>query len=198
MVGNVNSWIGEVVEITSFDTITLQLYINDFDMIQNPFISIHRNEDEVIYCTIQLFNDSIDKSRKAIALNLNDEELNTEHPEHVFLIKPYLTAINIGTFTKTTFTSGVQKFNLGLHSRFVVTKAETIIKFTQNEHTLNSLLSYITNNPFLKPRIKSICSLWTTKIGNFETKNIILRNLSYLLRNDYFLLKEIAEYINHN
>jgi hypothetical protein len=196
MVQNEYFWIGELVEISSFDSITIQLYKSDFNMIKNPFISLYKDKNEIIYCVTQIFEDSIDKSRKAIALNLSDEELRIEHPEHTYLIKPYISAVLVGTFNESSFTSGVKMFNVGLHNRLAITQSETILKLYQNKYTFSSLLSYVVNHPFLKLQLKLICSLWIKQKENSETKNVLLRNLSYLLRDDYFLLKEISDYLD--
>jgi hypothetical protein len=191
-------WIGEVVEVSSYDTILVELYKKEYNLVKNPFISIHQNNDEVIYCVLQTFQDSIDKSRKAVALHMSEEEIGREHPEHTFLIKPYVTATIIGSLHDLTFSSGIQTFTIGLHSRFSVTKKESMNRFMQNNIFLTSLLSYILNHPLLKPQLKSICARWIKNQEMSESKPQLLRNLSFLLRDDYFLLKEIADYIKQN
>jgi hypothetical protein len=198
MINNEHFWIGEVVEITSFDSILLELFNKEYNLIQNPFISIHQNNDEILYCVLQTFEDSIDKTRKAVALNMTEEEIKKEHPEHTFLIKPYIIATIIGSLHDSTFSSGIQKFNVGLHSRFEKTSTKTINWFLQNTSSLSSLLNHIIKNQFLKYQLKSICALWMQNNEISNSKPILLRSLSYLLRDDYFLLKEIADYIKQN
>ena len=193
---NESLYIGEVVEVQTYDTFLIELYQKDFDLTIHPLISILRDDAEVIYAVINSFQDSIDQSRRAIALNMTEETLQKEHPEHQFLIKPYLTAIMIGSFYQSTFIGGLQKINVGLHCRCSITSNSTFNQIMESNIALHSFMNYVIGHPMIKQQIKSICKLLLSTQNTQEQKSMLLQNLSFFLRDDYFQLKEIANFIS--
>lgn len=192
---NASIYIGEVVDLSSSESITLELVNSDYDVIRNPLISKINDSKEVLFCALKIFENSIDSSRKAIAYHMNPEDLQKEHPEQTFLIKPYLTAALTGSVHQNTFTNGVQMFNIGLHSRFEITSLETIRWFQDNVIALSTLFKQIYTNLLTKPQLKSICTLFLKNDRSLHAKSSILNILSSILCNDYLYFKEIAEYI---
>lgn len=187
-------FVGEVIEIMTFETLLVELYKKDFDVIQNPLVSFHQEKAEVIFCVLKTFQDSIDQSRRALALNMSETMLQKEHPEHQLLIKPYITILIIGSLFESTFATGIQKFNIGLHSRCSIVTESTIRNIVESSKTLNPFLGYFATHPLLKNQLKNIVKIFTNNYP--EQKHVLIHSLCNFLRDDYFLLKEISNYIN--
>jgi hypothetical protein len=196
MINNEHFWVGEVVEFQSNDILILELFNKDYNLVRNPIVSYQQNDDEVLFCALRSFQDSLDHTRKAVALNMSENELQQEHPEHRLLIKPYLSILLLGSIHGKTFSRGIQKVNIGLHNRLHITPETSVQWFLTNKTALSSLLWQIVNSLFLKPQLKSICSLLARGSDFIEYKSVFLQILSSLLRDDYFTLKEIADDLN--
>lgn len=198
MMNNECYWVGEVVDISSPDVITMELLNSEYHIIKNPFISLKKETDEIIYCAVKTYQNSIDTTRKAVAYHMSTEELETEHPEQVFLIKPYLDIVLLGSIHENKFLNGIQQFNVGLHTRLEYTSKDTMDWLLSNHNALYSLMNQIQGNPMTRSLLKSICFYMIQNSDPLDTKVKLLTVLKMVLREDYLGFKEIADYIQNS
>lgn len=188
----INEPIGEIVEIIDPVKLIAEVYNNNFSLINGNIFFSEKNTIKTLFLSQNIFKEPIDKSRRAVALNLTYEEIISKYPQNKFIIKDYMSLFLMGTIQDYKFIGLSQIVNVGIHERiYELTKPEYKI-FIDNEEYLYSVLIGIYNNkqivlsmkPFLKILLK------------YEKTSIFLSNLYKILtiifKNDYLLLKDIV------
>lgn len=188
--------IGEVVELLGDGTIVLELHTIEFHVMDYPLLSCFSGEEEILFLGMRIYKDSIDKTRRAVALHMTSAEIESEYPQASLLIRPYLSALLLGTIQEERFASGVQPSNIGIHSQFCKTTDQQYRWILNNNKILVSLLSQIAQNPITKPMLKTISRKLLQLDQSAEARSILFRTLGSILREDYFTFKEITMYVS--
>ena len=187
--------IGEVVELMLDGSIVLELKNQGYDLIKKPLLSCFIDEEEMVFCGLRLYKDSIDKTRRAVALSMTPEEIESEYPQAAYLVKPYLSAILLGTVHTNRFASGIQPRNIGLHSQFYAMTDEKYRWFFYDNKALSSVLAQITQNPLTKSMLKTLCQKFLQLENTPESRVSLFRILGSCLHDDYFSFKDIIMYL---
>ena len=186
---------GEVVELIPDGTIVLELTHTEYDLMEDPLLSCLYGEEEMIFCGLRLYKDSIDKTRRAIALHMTPEEIESEYPQATYLVKPYLSALLLGTVYENRFASGIQPRNIGLHSPFYTMGDDRYRWLFSDNRTLSSFLTQISQNPLTKPMLKTLGKKWLRMENTPEARVTLFRILGSCLHDDYFTFKDITMYL---
>jgi hypothetical protein len=190
-----SDWVGEIVEWADLRLLKVEVYPQ---LQYNDDLVLLQAEIDHTICilpVLQMMKTPLDPTRKAVALNMDAEEINRQYPQHTLFIKQYFQCFLAGSIREDQFREAYAPPGLGIHSRVRALEEQWYAHLLSHEASLFTFLSCFTRDPSYLPILKTIGKNFMKGQSDPSVKTVLLKNLSLLLKGQYFILKDIASYI---
>jgi len=190
-----SDWVGEIVECSDISTINVEVYpqlqyTEDLALLQAEI-----DQNLCILPVLHMMKVPLDPTRKAVALNMDQSEINRQYPQQALFIKQYFHCFLAGSLQSGVFREAFSPPGLGIHSRLKPLELKYYQQLLSHEASLYTFLSCFTRDPSYIPSLKTIGRNFMRNQENQAYKSVFLKNLSLLLKGQYFILKDLSSYI---
>lgn len=190
-----SNWVGEIVEWSDIKAIKVEVYPQ---LQYNDDLVLLQAEIDHTVCilpVLHMMKTPLDPTRKAVALNMDEGEISRQYPQQSLFIKQYFQCFLAGSIMEGHFREAYSPPGLGVHSRVRSLEEQWYARLLSHEASLFTFLSCFTRDPSNFPILKTIGKNFMKGQSDPSVKTILLKNLSLLLKGQYFILKDIASYI---
>jgi hypothetical protein len=191
----VSNWVGEIVEWSDISSIKLEAYPK---LSYNDDLALLQAEIDQAICilpVLHMMKIPLDPTRKAVALNMDDQEITMQYPQQSLFVKQYFHCFLAGSLVNDHFREAYTPLGLGIHTRAKALDSKCYALLMSHEASLFSFLSCFTRDPAYTPLLKTIGKNLLKDHQDPLMQTILIKNLSLLLKGQYFILKDLVSYI---
>ncbi len=188
-------WIGEIVDFQDLNSISIEVY-PEVTILENlTILQAEKDTHIALFGLLHMARTPVDQTRRAVAINLDETELSRQYPQQTLFIKQYLQCFLVGTLTTNHFMQAQNLPGVGVHTRIQRIESSRCRWLLSHEASLNTFLSCFTSDPRHFPLLKSLGKTLLESTQDPAHKSILFNALSKLLKDDYFVLKDILSFL---
>jgi hypothetical protein len=190
-----SDWVGEIVECSDISAIQVEVYPQLQYTDDLALLQVEIDHSLCILPVLHMMKVPLDPTRRAFALNMDESEINKQYPQQSLFIKQYFHCFLAGSLRDSFFREAYSPPGFGVHTRVKALDKKWYNHLLTHEASLYTFLSCFTRDPSYLPILKTIGKNFFMNQNDPIFRSIFLKNLSLLLKGQYFILKDLSTYI---